>query len=326
MRRPDPRRTGFTLVELLVVIAIIAVLIGLLLPAVQKVREAANRSRCANSLKQIALAVHDYHAAHGRLPLPVSFSRRGTANETTCWVLELFPYLELGALHGRWVLTSHIDNVVNPAWYANYDGPGAPAGQRLNLFLCPSHALDLPVKGYPPTRETPRGAFMGYISYRTNSSGNGPFASISIPARLTDVTDGTSTTLLLGEHSNVDPLWARFVAGQNGYPHAEGPSYQFGAYAGELVGGNPALRSLRGNLAATAFKLNSRLPAGAVGAVGDAWNDYHVARTQSFGSEHPGGANFAMCDGSVRFIGDAVTTVTFAALGSMDGGEVVTDF
>src|SRR5262245_34118288 len=129
------RRGGFTLVELLVVIAIIAVLVGLLLPAVQKVRAAAARAQCLNNLKQIATAAHNYHDAKGRLPtggrLPIMVGDRPTGG-TNLWV-ELLPYIEQGNLYGKWDLNDNRNNVVG--------GKNATQAQVIKLLVCPSDPL-----------------------------------------------------------------------------------------------------------------------------------------------------------------------------------------
>src|SRR5262245_49858612 len=132
---PSPsRRPGCTLIELLVVIALVAVLLGLLLPAAQMVRAAAHRLTCQNHLQQLALACHGYHDAHAWLPplavigsfappqpgLPLPPGRR------TSWPLELFPYLEQGAVHRRWEFQYILNGRENPAWYANFARPDAP--------------------------------------------------------------------------------------------------------------------------------------------------------------------------------------------------------
>ena len=128
-------RRGFTLIELLVVIAIIAILIGLLLPAVQKVREAASRMSCQNNLKQIALAAHNYHDATGRFPtgarLPVDVG--GTpSGGTNVWV-ELLPYFEQDNLYKKWDSNDNRNNVAG--------GRNATQAQVIKILLCPSDPL-----------------------------------------------------------------------------------------------------------------------------------------------------------------------------------------
>src|SRR5262249_55469429 len=129
------KRLGFTLVELLVVIAIIAVLIGMLLPAVQKVREAANRVTCINNFKQIALAALDYHDAMGQFPtggrLPVDMGGR-PALGTTLWV-ELLPYIEQDSLHRKWDSYDNRNNVKG--------GRNATQAQVIQILICPSDPL-----------------------------------------------------------------------------------------------------------------------------------------------------------------------------------------
>jgi prepilin-type processing-associated H-X9-DG protein len=131
------------------------------------------------------------------------------------------------------------------------------------------------------------------------------------PVRLADVADGPSHTLLLGEHANREPRWlpafARFA------PDEEGPSYVAGGYAA----GPPAYADL---------PLNDRLPPDAVGAPPAARDTCFVRRVWGFGSDHAGGAHFALCDGSVRFVADTIDPATLAALGTTDGGEVIHDF
>jgi prepilin-type N-terminal cleavage/methylation domain-containing protein len=137
MPLPVPRRrhSAFTLIELLVVIAIIAVLIGLLLPAVQKVREAADRTRCANHLKQLGLAAHQHHHSRGKLPsaFHIVETTDGRYANGTSWEGELFPYLDQVNLKNQWDYTDFRNNVTG--------GMGATTAQVLEILLCPSDPL-----------------------------------------------------------------------------------------------------------------------------------------------------------------------------------------
>ena len=158
------RRRGFTLLELLVVIAIIAVLIGLMVPAVQKVREAANRMACANNLKQIALATHNFEGTHQKFPtgahLPIYAGNRPTGG-TNLWV-ELLPYFEQDNLYKDW---DYCDNRTNVA-----GGRNATQARVIKLLICPSDPLPEDVVENSAWRTPPwsRG-FYGMSSYGGNA-------------------------------------------------------------------------------------------------------------------------------------------------------------
>src|SRR5216683_5443875 len=207
---PKRRREGaFTLIELLVVIAIIGVLIGLLLPAVQKVREAAARIQCANNLKQFGLAIHNYHDSYQKLP-PAALGGDGEVS----WAVLLLPYIEQDPLYRQWNLNLR---------YTYYRHPASVVGAQVKIYYCPSRrtAPQLSVSGdtLPPWGGSP-GALGDYAANGGNTTavwddprnGNGVFvyadttfgpnntvASWRSLTAFRDVTDGLSNTLLIGE-------------------------------------------------------------------------------------------------------------------------------
>ena len=313
-------RTGFTLVELLVVIAIIALLIGLLLPAVQKVREAANRIQCGNNLKQLALAARLYHDARRKFPNgvhPVDFITGGHANGT-CWEVELLPDLEQESLKKRWDTTEFGNNVAG--------GRNATTAQVLPVLLCPSDPLPDPV--YHFVDELPQYAyawgFYGLSSYGGNA-GKRSFALAKATrdgiffqgsrVRLADVIDGASNTFLFGERSHRDPEYDRYTLASN---PAFYPLAKVGAWAAVFAtsGG-----SLPHQLLSTPVPINYRVPAGI--SVEEFLGGASSDRLCAFGSGHPGGANFAFADGSVRFLSESTPVDTLQALSTPRGGEVV---
>jgi len=313
------RRRGLTLIELLVVIAIIGVLIGLLLPAVQKVRAAAARVRCLNNLKQIALATHNYHDAHGQFPvgvhLPVYVGDRPTGG-TTLWV-ELLPYFEQDNLYRKW---DYFDNRNNVA-----GGTNATQAQVIQMLLCPSDTVQPVVDTTPANFLSPPWSwgFYAMSSYggnggkRTVNTGGAPnfpgmardgIFFIDSCVHLTDVTDGTSNTFLFGERYHRDPefdvQYPIVFAGT--IPLEEWGRWGFVATPGAI--GNVAL--------STPVPINYQVPPG---------GDFTTVenRVCAFGSGHPGGANFAFADGSVRFVAESIPLPALQALSTRNGGEVV---
>jgi prepilin-type N-terminal cleavage/methylation domain-containing protein/prepilin-type processing-associated H-X9-DG protein len=313
--KTTPRR-GFTLIELLVVIAIIAILIGLLLPAVQKVRGAANRMVCTNHLHQIALAAHNYDVTHEKLPtggrVPVLVGDRPTGG-TNFW-LELLPYIEQDNLYKQWDRGDNRKNVAG--------GMSATTAQVIKLLICPSDSLPQTVVKHSAmaTADWCWG-YYGMSSYGGNAGTRSlPIGGISRDGLffidssvcLTDISnaDGTATTFLFGERYHRDPI---FDLRQPDVAPGIAPIAQQGKWgfiAGEAgVMSNVTLHS--------AAPINYRTPP-------DGDRLALLTRAAAFGSGHPGGANFAFADGHVSFVSDNMPLSTLQALSTRGGGEPVT--
>mgnify|MGYP001270041395 CR=1 FL=1 len=334
------RRTAFTLIELLVVIAIIAVLIGLLLPAVQKVREAAARAACANHQKQIALAMHHFESARGHLP--PAFRGDGSpfayfANWSA--LAELNPYLEQTNIYNRMDLTQQTYESMFPF---NITAANQFAVQQVvSLFLCPSDK-SAPVTVRPSYGVPVIGPTNYAVCNGTGTNGGSPWdADGTFIARRTfrwsDVADGTSQTAMLSES----------ILGEGGESMTGPPPAPLSVvYA--FLSGAPLTES--GCAAATLW--NFERMRGFMWAAGEircaSYNHYWLpnaaqadcitfdvqpgpTRLTALGwkaarSRHPGGVNLALCDGSVRFIRDSISLDTWRALATRSGGEVPGEF
>jgi prepilin-type N-terminal cleavage/methylation domain-containing protein len=315
------RRHGFTLVELLVVIAISGVLVGLLLPAVQAARESARRGQCGNSLRQIGIALHNYldgrrHFPSGYLADTASPSRDADTFDAppgTGWGLAIAPFLEEAAS------TVAYDSAAGVAAVANQP----IVSRRLATFLCPSSTGPRDAFAVLDGSGVAHGsgAVLGRSDYVANAGhedpwdgsprvdwrgiANGPLYRNS-RLRSSEVTDGLSKTVFVGEHSQAlsQKAWAGTVAG--GFSH---PS--------------DAFRATTSPEHAAALVLSHSGPAAGEAGIIHVPNDPAGHCDQMY-SQHPAGANVVMGDGSMRFIAAAIDRTTWAALASASGGEVVT--
>jgi prepilin-type N-terminal cleavage/methylation domain-containing protein/prepilin-type processing-associated H-X9-DG protein len=325
-------RFGFTLIELLVVIAIIAILIGLLLPAVQKVRDAAARAQCANNLKQIGLALHNHHDALGTFP---PGGMQTGVNGTPCytnWAIEILPYMEQSALYSRYNQALLNENTaqkfVNQSRVKTYECPAdiligkleRPAsGPQKYAYMHGSYRAVSGRSGaigrgfwdtfesqfWPPNfrmDQSWRGALHGTaVSYNgvpaQNATGPGgaPLSQMGGPERIATVIDGTSNTLMVGE-------WSTMTTSNRGTFWA----YTYASYNQSSVTSESRILNNNFNRCASMPGQGADNPC-----------------KRSFGSFHTGGSNFVMCDGSVRFVSNAVDINLLAAAATIAGSEVV---
>jgi prepilin-type N-terminal cleavage/methylation domain-containing protein/prepilin-type processing-associated H-X9-DG protein len=272
-RRSLRHRRAFTLIELLVVIAIIAVLIGLLVPAVQKVREAANRMSCLNNLKQLGLALHNYHDVNGYFPYRTLVGVTATGGNAPApnlwaWGAFLLPYIEQSALHDQ--LRPGFGSIPPVSGTAD---PRTPLVLTpIKVYICPSDTgpvLNNRLGGYSKTNYPVSKAI----------ADAGPAGR---KIRMAAITDGTSNTLMLAERAN---------------PAGGLPFAHIGAIWITQVGSNVSMSFEPGfmnvSMPATGFNASG----GCCNSAGDP-NDIKSASN----SMHPGGAQFAFCDGSAKFI------------------------
>jgi prepilin-type N-terminal cleavage/methylation domain-containing protein/prepilin-type processing-associated H-X9-DG protein len=285
--------SAFTLIELLVVIAIISVLVGLLLPAVQKVRAAATRIQCASNLKQIGLALHHYHDANSVLPPGVTSRRQGEPFPRMTWLTRLLPYLEQEQLWEAAVTAYNQQRspFVNP--------PHLGFGTPVQLFACPADGRTLELDYTHRGRRPALTSYVGMLGTAYDQTDGVLF--IDSRVRLTAISDGTSTTLMVGERPpSADRWYGWWYAG---FGQAGTGSADMLLGARERNRGGPYV---------------SACPRGPyhfrAGRVDEQCDLFH------FWSLHPGGAHFLFADGSVHFLSHEADALP-PALATRAGGE-----
>jgi len=345
------RRKGFTLIELLVVIAIIAILIALLLPAVQQAREAARRTQCKNNLKQIGLALHNYHDNFNTFPPGgVSSTTGGAPYQGWGWNAMILPHMDQAPLYN--LINFNTSMVANLALIPN------PISTNIVALRCPSDvgtgqvtAVDVSATvGTAPTTNPSGGNAFGRSNYpgvvgysrATTIAGNAPpvgliagnpptsqnysgIFGLNSKMGLRDMTDGSSNSVVVGE---------RYTPNSSGGSVSEpvGHSVWIGTPNSNLDG----LAATLGDTAVVATVPNATpannaltTPAAGPGSFRINGNNNGIVtrgQTSGFGSLHTGGCHFLIGDGTVRFVSENIDTQTYRNLGTVNDGNTIGDF
>jgi prepilin-type N-terminal cleavage/methylation domain-containing protein/prepilin-type processing-associated H-X9-DG protein len=282
------RRGGFTLIELLVVIAIVGILIGLLLPAVQKVRESANRAQCQNNLKQFGLAFHNHHDALNQFPtgggdwwdMPTYVNGQPAvgSQQAAGWGFQILPYIEGDNTWKGGGATNDVDRA------------RVAVGTTNKVFFCPSRRGPQTVVFTSPAYFNGQPTTIALCDYAASNYEETGVVLYRVPTKMADITDGTSNTLLVG-----DKRLNRQLLGQPQPDDDTGYASGFDADVSRYTNIAPA-------------------------------PDYNAPTgdgEKRFGSSHTGGFNVVLADGSVRMISYTIDPVVFSYLGNKSDGQVI---
>ena len=340
------KRSGFTLIELLVVIAIIAILIGLLLPAVQKVREAAARSQCTNNLKQIALGTHNYHDTYEKFPFGKGPSYPGSPVYAR-WSVhsQLLPYIEQGPLYNAIDFTKPPETPgmqgvlpFMPAYQNPNRENAAACRTKVRTFLCPSDGAPLPTD-WPGQNNYYASQGVQFLcdlsevfpsSLAPNERPDGPLYYLS-QVKMTDLIDGTSQTALFSEKlrgfGTPDPRTDMLVMpNQSTLDSSFQTCATMNAATALPLTSKQGYSWVMGEMCCTTY--NHVAPPNTVTCAGFPFpgNMANMAMVVPPTSNHTGGVNIALADGSVRFIRSNIDLVTWRALGTRNRGDIMFNY
>jgi prepilin-type N-terminal cleavage/methylation domain-containing protein/prepilin-type processing-associated H-X9-DG protein len=342
--RRGPRSHGFTLIELLVVIAIIAILIGLLLPAVQKVREAAARMKCANNIKQIALACHNYHDQNSVFPPAVQIINANTnagQNDNLSayrtpgfgpnWAVFILPFVEQAPLYQQYqsaILAFQTSNGTTQTWRDL-------RGNKIPTFVCPSdtgHDTLFSLQGGGWARGNyAANAGGGWISASVGKLGHvdagvfrGGILAINGGTKLTDITDGTSNTVIINEirvgltDRDRRGVWAMGLGGSSltgalGYGDCGTPN-DTAEKSDDIEDCTQVKAAFPANTLGAKLKMGCSEDNGSTN-----WPNWQAGAR----SRHSGGVNAALADGSVRFVRDSITVNAWHFANGRADGQIV---
>ncbi len=352
------KSSGFTLVELLVVIAIIGILIGMLLPAVQQVREAARRTQCANNMRQLGLACYNYESSFGEFPDGL-YCSASDPNEngqpyTLRWYgytvfAKILPFMEQGNVFNLFKFDLDVNiakmNTVDSAGRFEMDANinEIATAQVIPSYMCPSDPLEVnPVFLDWASPGYSRG-WHGMTSYLANGGthstyfrdfgmqDNGVFFMTgpgslpdapddtpnlrpnAKPCKIAHIYDGTSNTLLFGERYHFDPNFDRILNTESTFSRY--PIAKWGAWG--WIGGGNGTTHIFGSTRLDA-PINYQTPDDAAAN----YSNVNI-RMSAYGSGHPGGANFSLSDGSVKFVNQTIDAISFQAVSTREEGEIL---